>query len=89
MAAVSKSTFYYNEFTLAAGYSNFAKFKAQFDHLKIAVSSGSGDNCVFNTINDGSEEHGKILEGETQSFDDFRTGGISVKGQGTARVWAW
>ena len=74
---------------MAAGYSTFEKFKAQFDHLKIAVSSTSGDNCVFNVINDGTEEHGKLLEGEVQTINDFRIGGISVKGQGTVRVWAW
>ena len=57
--------------------------------MKIVVSNTSGDNCEFNTINSGTEIHGKLLENETETWDDFRIGGISVKGQGTARVWAW
>lgn len=91
---VNRTGLFYKEITLAAGYTaaNIIDFVSQHNHLKIMMSNTVADKCEFVLNGEdvgGSKVDGKILEGETQTFEGLALDKIAIRGTGTARVWAW
>lgn len=89
---VSKRTdfFFSGVLTLTGDYAGNSFDLPQCKHIRIAVSSGTGDNAEFSLIGPRSDiVDGKVLAGENIPFDGLSAAKISLRGQGTARVWAY
>lgn len=89
--SAQRSQFFYQEVSLTADYgANDFELKFTSRHVKMKLSNGGSDECEFSLIGDrDTKVDGKLLDGESETFDGLECDKIAVRGTGTLRLWAW